>query len=80
MRALGWILMVVGLGLCAWGFFFDPSVESSSGFDRINNLGLMQTQMMIFNGGGFVAVAGAAFAAAGEVVEELKPKKRGPAP
>lgn len=51
-----WLLVLGSLAVLISIFGFDPAVET--GLGQVNNLGLLQQQMMIFQGGLVMALAG----------------------
>lgn len=71
---LGLVLLIAGIGLALFAFFiYDPSVAPGDGFgsDRINNLGLMQRQAMMFYAGCAAAVTGILSLGIGAILERL---------
>jgi len=67
----GWGLSILGDLIAIFAFFFyDPSVPSDSSeyVSRINNLGLMHQQLMIFLAGCFMSIMGAIFLAADAII------------
>lgn len=86
MKGLGWIIIFVGLALGAWGFFFDPSValnlSPEAGLDapdRVINLDLLRTQILMFIVAGALFASGCAVAAAGQVIEIIRASSKDPA-
>lgn len=80
-RTMGVIATVIGLGLCAWGLAFDPSIEvqgvtQNFGYgitlpglpERVVNTGEAVKKMMIFSSGGFLTLAGLILGAAGRII------------
>lgn len=70
-------LIVVGLALVVWGFFFDPSVESSGGgfyglSDRIVNIGRVADKMVIFTGGFGIAILGSIMTATHRILKAVR--------
>lgn len=55
---LGWLLLVGGVGLAAWGCFYDASIQPLHESDRILNIGLLATKMTILGAGGLAFCSG----------------------
>ena len=82
--AAGTVLMIVSALLALWAIFgYDPSVPNPSssllpgeteypGTLRINNIGLLQRQQMLFELGLAGLVVGAILIAAGSLVDQLR--------
>lgn len=74
MPVVGWVLIIAGLALFAWGIVFDPSVEtvSSFGLDRIVNIGQAVKKQMIFSAGGVALIVGVVVNAAYGIRSDIR--------
>ena len=66
MTIAGWALIIAGVCLAIYAMYgYDPSIDGYVGGDygpagsRINNIGLLQRQLMLFIGGCALFVSGA---------------------
>jgi len=75
----GWISTALGLALMFYGgLIFDPTIESSGMYgivSRINNIGLQQTQLIIFLAGCSFFVVGAALLSASAITKAIRETK-----
>jgi hypothetical protein len=66
---IGMVLAVIGICMSLWGAFV---YETSIGlYERVQNIGLLQRQMMLFEGGLAATMVGALLFAAERVLAEL---------
>jgi hypothetical protein len=61
-HGFGWVLFTVGVVMIIAGFVMDGTVEGSSLYERVNNIGLMNVKTMLATAGSGFVVAGAIFA------------------
>ena len=79
MKVVGTVLTLLGLGLIVWAVLFNATVETPSSMaggayqlpQSVYNLGALQMQDMIFNGGLAAFLAGCVLCAVGEMCECL---------
>lgn len=81
MKGWGKSLLATGVLLAVISFLLPMSIESYSTSsylpDRVINIGKLQMQMLVFQSGAVLFLAGAIFVAAGEVVDRLSGDVRG---
>lgn len=80
MRAAGYLLIVLGLPLLAWGLVMGVSIDAARGAEwgpgalsRVVNLGLMTQKISLLLAGGFLFLAGCVL----RVGADLKPRRDG---
>lgn len=66
-----YVLIIAGVVLMAWGLFADAGVPSGFGGGSVVNIGLLAEKLMTFSLGAVLFLAGAMFAAAQKLVDEL---------
>lgn len=73
-------LILLGLGLIAWGVVYDPSIDVSGAYglpERVVNTGKLATKQMIFSAGGVSFVSGMIMMGVAVLRDEISKARRG---
>ena len=78
MKAVGGILIAIGVGLALYALSLDVSIPSYTGIsglpERVVNIQLLQNQSMMFNGGIALFVAGILAIGLGRIEDAIRPQ------